>query len=129
MGTANQVASWLDAMPSRVARDVGIAVVNGAEILKSQIQANASGRPGPNAPTGDYRRSWQVQPIGGKLAAVVSTNRPQAMRLEFGFVGDDSLGRTYNQPAFPHIEPAILKMRPRIEKMVTTAAITAARRS
>jgi hypothetical protein len=28
------------------------------------------------------------------------------MRLEFGFVGVDSIGRHYNQPPFPHFRPA-----------------------
>lgn len=76
------------------------------QLLLTQIQSHASGRPGPNAPTGDYRRSWSIDtPHNGSRE--VGTNRPQGPRLENGFVGPDSLGRVYNQPPFPHVEPAL----------------------
>src|SRR5688500_16885395 len=93
------------------------AVRHHAQLMVTRVQANASGRPGPNAPTGDYRRSWSWEPAGGIHAgrdaqgrftsgglpgdfavAYVGTNKPQGRRLEFGFVGVDSLGRHYNQP-------------------------------
>lgn len=79
------------------------------ELLKTRIMANASGRPGPNAPTGDYLRSWNVQMQGNAdyARANVGTNAPQGRRLEYGFVGADSLGRVYNQPPFPHVGPAV----------------------
>ncbi len=85
-----------------------------AMLLEAQIKANASGRPGPNAPTGDYRRSWQsqVNVSGEVVTAVVGTDAPQAMRLEFGFVGRDSLGRLYDQPPYPHVGPAVETIRP-----------------
>lgn len=80
-----------------------------AQILETRIKANASGRPGPNAPTGDYVRSWNTQygRRNGGFAAIVGTNKPQGRRLEHGFVGTDSLGRHYNQPPFPHVAPAV----------------------
>jgi hypothetical protein len=85
-------------------------------LLLTKVRANASGRPGPRAITGDYRRSWtlrlqsgaageRVEP--GTVSAVVGTNRPQARRLEFGFVGVDALGRHYDQPPYPHAAPAL----------------------
>jgi hypothetical protein len=40
------------------------------------------------------------------VAASVGTVRPQGRRLEFGFTGTDSLGRSYDQPAYPHFGPA-----------------------
>lgn len=85
------------------------AVSASADLAITKIRANASGRPGPNAPTGDYRRSWNRQTRNRKNSYTVSvgTNRPQARRLEFGFIGADSLGRVYHQPAYPHVEPAI----------------------
>jgi hypothetical protein len=81
-------------------------IVHHAQILETRIKASASGRPGPNAPTGDYRRSWNTQLTmnGDQVVADVGTNKPQGRRLEFGFVGTDSLGRFYNQPPFPHVE-------------------------
>lgn len=85
------------------------------QILNTLIKAKASGRPGPNAPTGDYRRSWthQVSKSGPTTTSVNGTNAPQGRRLEFGFVGMDSLGRVYDQPPFPHVGPAFDEIKPR----------------
>lgn len=83
-------------------------------ILQTRVRANASGRPGPRAPTGDYRRSIALE-VGvqqGASVARVGTVRPQGRRLEFGFHGSDSLGRSYDQPAFPHFGPAASKTDP-----------------
>lgn len=76
-----------------------------AMLLETRIKAHASGRPGPRAPTGDYRRSWTTTHYGG--ASTVSSNAPQARRLEFGFYGPDRLGRVYNQQPYPHVGPAV----------------------
>lgn len=83
-------------------------------LLQTKVQAHASGRPGPNAPTGDYRRSIHVEFSGesGSAKATVGTNKPQARRLEFGFVGIDSLGRHYSQPPYPHFGPALDEIEP-----------------
>lgn len=94
-------------------------------ILQSMVRANASSAshpdrasaarghipgtgPGPNVATGNYRRSIQLTPTreGGNPVAYVHTNSPQARRLEYGFRGTDSLGRRYNQPPYPHWQPA-----------------------
>lgn len=86
-----------------------------AQLLQTRIQAKASGRPGPNAPTGDYRRSWGIawfEQHGG-IVAQVGTNAPQGLRLEYGFVGTDVLGRHYDQPPFPHVGPACDEIEPR----------------
>ena len=83
-------------------------------LLQTRIKANASGRPGPNAPTGDYRRSWNTRYSEGRGTAMASvgTNMPQGRRLEHGFVGADSLGRVYNQPPYPHVGPAVQAIEP-----------------
>ena len=85
-----------------------------AMLLETQIKANASGRPGPNVDTGAYRRSWttEVSVSGEVVTAVVGTNQPQALRLEYGFVGTDILGRVYDQPPYPHVGPALETIRP-----------------
>lgn len=59
--------------------------------------------------TGDYRRSWSTSISGG--TATVGTNKPQARRLEYGFVGTDSAGRHYNQGPRPHVRPAFESVR------------------
>lgn len=77
-------------------------------LLETKVKGKASGRPGPNVITGQYRRSITTEYSGsGETAeAKVGTNAVQARRLEFGFVGRDALGRDYNQPPFPHFTPA-----------------------
>ena len=88
-----------------------------AMLLETRIKANASGRPGPNVITGDYRRSWNTVFItGGDTAtATVGTNKPQGRRLEYGFVGPDRIGRVFNQAPFPHVGPALDKTIPEFE--------------
>jgi hypothetical protein len=85
-----------------------------AMLLRVRIQQHASGRPGPNVITGQYRASWQVSTRidGGEVTSTVHTNAPQANRLEYGFVGTDALGRHYRQPPFPHVAPAWRQTRP-----------------
>jgi hypothetical protein len=98
------IAQAAGVIPERVGR----VVRHHGQLLTTRVKARASGRPGPNAPTGDYRRSIthsHVETVG-TYSSYVGTNRPQGRRLEFGFVGVDSLGRHYNQPPYPHFEPA-----------------------
>ncbi|MGW3101314.1 HK97 gp10 family phage protein [Streptomyces sp. NPDC001100] len=85
-----------------------------AMLLRVRIQRNASGRPGPNVITGHYRASWDVRMRigGGEASAEVFSDAPQARRLEYGFVGVDSIGRHYRQPPFPHVEPAFRQTEP-----------------
>jgi hypothetical protein len=78
-----------------------------AEIVQKRVRQNASGRPGPNVVTGEYRDSIRLQRSFFGDAWTVTTKHPAAERLEFGFVGVDSLGRVYNQPPFAHWRPAL----------------------
>lgn len=95
------------------------------QLLTTRVKAKASGRPGPNAPTGEYRRSIHLLMDRGPLGvtAYVGTNAPQGRRLEFGFVGADSLGRHYNQPPYPHFGPALDEIGPLYQAAVTTAVL------
>lgn len=77
-------------------------------VLQGRVKARAQGRPGPRVQTGDYNRSisLRVGLDGPAVEARVGTNKVQSRRLEFGFRGTDSIGRTYNQPPLPHFGPA-----------------------
>jgi hypothetical protein len=75
---------------------------------------------GPRLITGDYNRSINLRMSGGPVAptATVGTDRPQGPRLEFGFVGVDSLGRHYDQPPYPHFGPAFDEIAPQFEAAI-----------
>lgn len=83
---------------------------NGQRLLDT-VKMNASGRPGPNIITGAYVASIQITERS-RWTVAVGSNAPQTMRLEFGFVGVDSIGRHYNQPPFPHFRPAENEIAP-----------------
>ena len=110
---ADRVARDLALAAARLAGETSQVVRRHGVMLVQRIRAHASGRPGPNVITGQYRASWQSQTTG--TATRVWTDAPQAMRLENGFVGADSLGRLYNQPPFPHIGPAVDEVEPQFE--------------
>ncbi|WP_405526785.1 HK97 gp10 family phage protein [Streptomyces canus] len=111
---AAEIAAVLEGRAARVLPQALSAVRHYTMLLETQIKANASGRPGPNVITGDYRRSWthEVYVGGGVVTGVVGTNKPQARRLEYGFVGADSLGRVYDQPPYAHVGPAVQTIGP-----------------
>lgn len=118
------VAASLVGAAEYVAEATEAVVDQASALLLTQVKANASGRPGPRAITGDYRRSWTRKKVPGGFN--VGTNRPQARRLEYGFVGADSLGRVYNQPPYPHLGPAVDLIEPiflaRMEEVVAAVA-------
>jgi hypothetical protein len=69
--------------------------------------------------TGQYRASWDVRmsTSGGQVTAEVYTDAPQARRLEYGFVGVDSLGRHYRSrrtrtSSPPSGRPRLVSYRP-----------------
>lgn len=104
---------------------VALTVAKSAGDLAALTQRNASGRPGPNAPTGDYRGSWRIEDAGSdatQVALSVGTDRPQARRLEYGFVGPDALGRVYDQAPLPHHGPAVDVIEPRFHAAMETIA-------
>ncbi|MFD7639577.1 hypothetical protein ACFV4P_02895 [Kitasatospora sp. NPDC059795] len=111
---AGVLAARLEAEAGALVPAAAAVVSHQAMLLETAIKAAASGRPGPNAPTGDYRRSWttEVRATAAGVEAVVGTNKPQANRLEYGFVGADSLGRVYHQPPLPHVGPSVDRLGP-----------------
>jgi hypothetical protein len=88
-------------------------------LLETRVKANTSGRPGPRAWTGNYRRSINGRvSIGALIIGTVGTNAPQGPRLENGFVGADSLGRVYNQPPYQHFAPAAIRTDPEYARAI-----------
>lgn len=97
------LAATLEATARTKGEKVQRVVTRWGHILEGHIKSRAPVK------TGDYRRSWNTQMQG--LTAVIGTNKPQARRLEYGFVGADSLGRHYNQAPRPHVRPSVDEVR------------------
>ena len=90
-------------------------VVQAGQLLETAIKGRASGRPGPNAPTGDYRGSWTTTLTNdgaGSIEVTVSTNKPQGRALEYGHP------RWAPGTMYPHVQPAISDSEPRIVKFL-----------
>jgi hypothetical protein len=115
--TRGRIAAAMAALPA-VTRTAVAATGGFAQTL---IRANASTGthrpgaphlpgtgPGPNVGTGDLRRgvTLDVEVGPGEAAAEVGPTAVQAARLEYGFIGRDSLGRFYRQHPYPFVAPA-----------------------
>lgn len=114
----DELAGRLEQAADRVGPEVNRTVQQQARLLRALIMEHASGRPGPNVITDQYRPSWKAEPFavpdGG--GAEVGTRKPQGRRLEFGFYDmTDSIGRHYFQGPFPHVEPSVNELSPDYE--------------
>lgn len=76
--------------------------------MQAAVRGRATGRPGPRRITGQYLNTilYLIQNTTGGYEAVVYSDAPQSMRLELGFYGEDSLGRSFSQPPYAHFRPA-----------------------
>lgn len=121
---ADQVAADLVKLGGDVQQAVRRTVTLFGAELQRVVRNNASGRPGPEAPTGNYRRSINRKTIHHTHESVtmVGTNAPQGRRLEFGFTGYDAIGRWYDQPEYPHFGPAVDVVEPQFEAAIAKIA-------
>jgi hypothetical protein len=108
--TTPDLSAKLLAVGSKVQKGSGAITWEKAKELQFAVRAHAEGRPGPEKVTGDYWDS--IKAIAKGFTSEVSTDKPFARRLEYGFVGVDSLGRHYHQPPYPHWAPAVAEVEP-----------------
>lgn len=135
VGGAQSLAAELARAATQTEVLMTAVVEKSAADLNSLTQRNAdlpsSGPPGPRNITGDYVGSWRVEPVHdadpGTVSRSVGTDRAQANRLEYGFVGTDSLGRHYDQPPYPHHGPAVDVIAPVFELAMEKVAERAVR--
>ena len=71
----------------------------------------------------DTQQRREVTPVYDIEEGSYSTNRygfdpPYARRIEFGFVGTDSLGRHYHQAAQPYMRPAFENKQAQAAQMI-----------
>lgn len=112
------------------------AVVSGALLVQNRAKENAP------FITGNLRRSVHIgghsgeselaasetgTDIGGNKSdrdhaeVLVGTNVEYARRIEYGFSGTDSLGRSYNQPPQPYLRPAMDEKKSAVAKEIGEA--------
>ena len=130
MSTPQRVAADIANLGAEAAAKAHAITVKWTAALQRQVQLNASGRPGPNAPTGNYRRSINRRTVKLLRSSYgeVGSSSPQALRLENGFSGTDSLGRSYDQPAYPHFAPALQFVGDGFEHAMAEAGLPASTR-
>lgn len=119
MSTPNEVAADLAGLATATRARVAKAVVAQGALLQAAVKRRANqprtaprpGAPGegPRRLTGAYQRSIQRRTIhrSTRSSSHIGSNAVQARRLEFGFKGTDSRGRTFDQQPYPHFGPAL----------------------
>lgn len=82
----------------------------------------ASGPGEPPAPdTGNLIANITTAVDADKLTGSVNFGTAYAKRLEYGFVGTDSLGRVYDQAARPFARPALENKKGEVQSDIATA--------
>lgn len=97
-------------------RDAGPKCV---QIVRSKLGS----APAPNVETGEHFRAWRADydlAPPKTIAMQIANDEPQALRLEKGWSGPDSLGRVYFQPARPHLGPSIPEFVETLESSINT---------
>lgn len=100
---------------------LGLVAPAKADIALGRAAVEYQGKVTLKAPydTGNYSRSINAARVTSSPMVPrwsVGTNMPQGPRLEYGFVGTDSAGRTYNQRPQPHFRPNLKFVGPALER-------------
>lgn len=116
-----------DIAKGKLPRRIDKAAHKSASLIMRNIQMNLSGsRAGmPGKVTGQYQNNWRVVKLDNDPNPIygVITTAPQSDRLEYGFVGADSLGRMYHQAPMPHRRPAVEAARKEMGKHYVEALV------
>jgi hypothetical protein len=124
-----EVHAALAQLSVRISTESRLAIAEAAATVESAAKQNASGRPGPNVITGTLRRSITHDPItpygAGGWQTQVGPTVIYGRRVELGFSGADSRGRTFNQPGYPYFGTAVAATQSRVEA-IFAARIAAA---
>lgn len=94
---------------------VHIPLMAGAVIVSSAAAANAP------VLTGTLRRSIRAEVVSRDV--LVGSDVPYARRIEYGFQGTDSRGRTYHQAARPYLRKALDERRAQVFEAIRAASI------
>lgn len=120
---AKEAADAFERLPDTIAaQNLEDAAVSGARLIVNKAKINVKKKTGTafrsihigghTDKTPEFDPSEPYSDIGGvevsreRVKVEAGTNIIYGPRLEFGFTGVDSLGRKYNQPAYPFLGPA-----------------------
>lgn len=95
--------------------------------VKSKLNRGA-GKSGQSSKPGEPPRKrsgrlydsifFQVIRQGDEIIGVIYSDAPHARRMELGFVGVDSLGRTYDQKPRPYLRPAFAETADKVKEIL-----------
>jgi hypothetical protein len=129
----------MDALIKRINEATKKAVGIGAILIQANARANFEGshprgkphvggnKPNVQIPGGKLRESISLIPespvmLGpGKYTISVAPTMIYGRRVELGFTGTDSLGRHFNQPPYPYLQPGVDKALPVIPRIFRDA--------
>lgn len=110
----------LDALIAKIGAAGAVAVKGAALIVQRQGMENSP------VLSGTLRRSWKSSSEG--LTAFTGPTVIYARRIELGFRGTDSAGRTYNQAPNPYVKPARDQSMPAVRAFIGQTLADAMRR-
>lgn len=99
-----EIASAFEYKVAAIIRALGPEALNDPLLLGGWLIANEAKKRAPYK-TGTLRRDIRPEIVEDGVV-VVGTSVPYARRIEFGFIGKDSRGRSYHQAARPFLRPA-----------------------
>jgi len=99
-----EIASAFEYKIAAIIRALGPEALNDPLLVGAWIIANEAKKRAPYK-TGTLRRDIRPELLEDGVV-VVGTSVPYARRIEFGFMGKDSRGRSYHQAARPYLRPA-----------------------
>lgn len=99
-----EIASSFEYKVAAIIRALGPNALNDPLLLGGWLIANEAKKRAPYK-TGTLRRDIRPEIVEDGVV-VVGTSVPYARRIEFGFIGKDSRGRSYHQAARPFLRPA-----------------------
>ena len=117
----------INALISAAQEATRTAVMTGAHLIEAQAKQSMNG-PGPQVRTGTLRRSINVidtTSLGaGSYQARIAPTVIYGRRMELGYHGTDSLGRSYANPgqrAYPYMSPGLNRSIPLLQGVFSTA--------
>jgi hypothetical protein len=115
----------VDEIRSKTLVNVQAATNSLEKHVKTKISRPGAGIPSapgepPHMQTGELLESvdQQIQVNPTEIIGTVYTTSPYAMRLEFGFVGIDVLGRHYDQAPRPWLRPSLAETEQEIAQIL-----------